>query len=109
MFKTVKRELSIIDNVSTTGTIISNVITTQKGVVTGFHFIWTGTPTGTIDVEISIDGTNWITSGIETVGPAGSAGSEFPELLSAAYYMRAKYIHGSGSGNLTVHYSETSR
>jgi len=107
MFKSVDKNLDIIDNENCAGTIYSQSVDVSKNRVMAFQFIWSGTPTGSIDVEISIDGDNWTSTGISATGAEGSAGSEFVEILSACRFARAKYVHTSGSGNITVHYSGT--
>lgn len=80
---------------------------------------WTGTPTGTISIEVSntykqaADGTvtnagNWTALPSSSFQgtyptPAGSSSNGFLDLFGvSAYAARLVYTAGSGSGNLTV-------
>jgi len=76
--------------------------------VLSFQFVWTGTPTGTIDIELSNDGSTWTPAGLSGSDPAGSAGNAILEIETASKYARAVYSSTSGSGSLSVHYSAKS-
>lgn len=76
----------------------------------GVQFSWTGTPTGTISLEVSnaaspgaSDWTALTISGL--VHPSGSAGSHYIELQLSATWIRAVYTRTSGSGTLTARIS----
>jgi len=74
----------------------------------GLQVVWTGTPTGTLDVQISLDPTNlgWqsipSTSFVPTPAiPSGSAGSNYYELMqTTAAFIRLVYTRTSGTGTL---------
>lgn len=69
-----------------------------------YQLVWTGTPTGTFQVEVSLDGINWTALTLSPVPAAsGSAGSYYVDLnqLSASF-VRIKYVFGSGTGTLTA-------
>lgn len=71
----------------------------------GFQYIWTGTPTGTIALQFSQDGTNWTTMVLSPAitQPAGSAGNDGSNVNQFPYkYIRVTYTRSSGSGSLTV-------
>jgi hypothetical protein len=78
--------------------------------VISFQFVWTGTITGTLDVELSNDGVTWTPALIDTTAldPSGSAGSGVIELETASRFVRSSYIATSGTGNMSVHYSAKS-
>jgi len=84
-----------------------------------YDIAWTGTPTGTFQIQVSntvtlnLDGTlqnagNWTTlptssfSGTYPV-PAGSTSNGFIDVVGTeAYAVRIKYTRSSGTGTLTV-------
>lgn len=81
-----------------------------------FAATWTGTPTGTLAVQASVDGTTWFTIGTTgdgvgfTANPAGSASSAWANVYDVyASYVRVIYTAGSGSGTLTVKYQRKRR
>lgn len=66
---------------------------------------WTGTPTGTLVVQVSLDPTNlgWqtVTFSPTPDQPAGTSGSDYFTLnQTAAAYVRLVYTRVSGTGNL---------
>lgn len=65
---------------------------------------WTGTPTGTLSVEGSIDGINYSDIGASIpTQPAGAAGSVLLNLVDLQFrYARMSYTNATGSGGLTV-------
>lgn len=96
---------------SMAGDLISTVFqpTTQDNI--GFHFIFTGTPTGAFFVDISVDdpaNNNWVTLPISPAPVAsGAAASVYAEInQTTAWYMRARYTRTSGTGTLKIMISE---
>jgi hypothetical protein len=93
--------------VSSTNTIYSNIIGLQQMDVSGIEVAWTGTPTGTISVLVSVSGINWpALSGFNPAitQPSGSAGSTFIQLSpigAAAFYLQ--YTNASGSGTISAY------
>lgn len=71
------------------------------------EFIWTGTPTGTLKIMGSIDGTNFNVP-LATNALTGSAGtypfdlSATPGLITNVGWIQAQYIFTSGTGTLTT-------
>ncbi len=68
---------------------------------------WTGTPTGTLAVQISLDPDNlgWQTVPFTPTPtqPSGSSGSDYFSLnQTSAAYIRLVYTRVSGSGNLSA-------
>lgn len=68
---------------------------------------WTGTPTGTLAVQISLDPTNlgWVTVPYSPTPdqPAGSNGSDYFSLnQTAGTYIRLVYTRVSGTGALSA-------
>lgn len=69
--------------------------------------VWTGTPTGTLAVQISLDpailGWQTITFSPTPDQPAGSSGSDYFSLnQTAAAYIRLIYTRASGTGTITA-------
>lgn len=72
--------------------------------VVGYQLTWTGTPTGTFDIEATVDGTNWEAL---TLSPApqatGAAGGTLISLNQIPYaQVRLKYTRTSGTGSLSA-------
>jgi len=105
----------LIKNASMTGAITSAAVETKQQDNIGIQFNWTGTPTGTFSVMVSLDHKqdaqgnvtvpgNWIPL---TLSPAitatGSANTAYVDLnqLSAAY-IQVVYTPTSGTGTLNV-------
>jgi hypothetical protein len=80
-----------------------------------YQVVWTGTPTGTIAVDVSNDynpqtqvGT-WtdVTASLTPAptNPAGSAGDHAIDANQIPFgWIRLRYVHASGSGQVTVTY-----
>lgn len=70
----------------------------------GYHAVWTGTPTGTITVEATINGTDWDSLTLSpTISLTGAAGSTLISLNQIPYEtVRLKYNRTSGTGTLNV-------
>lgn len=71
----------------------------------GLQLIWTGTPTGTFDVQVSCDNANWTSVTLSPApAAAGSASNAYVDLsLLSAPYMRVVYTKTSGTGSLTIY------
>lgn len=66
-------------------------------------FIWTGTPTGTVKVQVSPDNSTWTDLPSSSQATGGSAGSHTVNFSGSGHrYLRAAYTLSSGSGDLTV-------
>lgn len=73
-----------------------------------YQFLWTGTPTGTLTIQVSnkptpddATDTDWttLTLAVAITQPAGAAGSEFVGLDGLeALWVRPRYVNASGSG-----------
>lgn len=109
----------IINNVSMATSITgpASIIQSLPGI--SYDIEWTGTPTGTFQVQVSntvqigangsiTSAGNWTTLPTSAFtgtypAPAGSAGSGFLDVVGTeAYAVRLVYTAVSGSGNLTV-------
>lgn len=63
--------------------------------------IWTGTPTGTIKLQASNNGTDWIDVPSMTASPAGAAGNARWALADFAdKFVRVVYTAVSGAGSV---------
>jgi hypothetical protein len=79
----------------------------------GIQMVWTGTPTGVIEVQVSMDPDNL---GWETIPfnpsltqPAGAAGTNWAEVnQTTAAYVRLKYTRTSGTGTFNAKISAKS-
>ncbi len=97
------------------GSLTSDVTIIQKISYISYSLVFTGTPTGTFNVQVSndysqnADGTvknagNWVSLVLSaTTTATGSAGTGFIDIDGcAAYAMRLIYTVGSGSGTLNA-------
>ncbi len=94
-----------INGTSMAASITSDAVQFEFGDNVGIQATWTGTPTGTFDVQISLDPANlgWtsVTFSPSPTAPAGAAGSDYFEInQSAAGFVRLVYTRVSGTGAL---------
>lgn len=106
----------VIKSQSMASDVISDVTFIQNVSMVTYDISWTGTPTGTFQVEVSdtyqksADGRsvanagNWTPVPLSiTPGASGSAGNGFIELPAiGANAVRLHYVAGSGSGVLNA-------
>lgn len=102
--KNVALPYQLLDGESMGASITSAATNVTYTDVVGYQLKWTGTPTGTFDVEATVDGTNWEAL---TLSPApqatGAAGGTLINLNQVPYaQVRLKYTRTSGTGNLTA-------
>lgn len=91
---------------ATTATIYSNIIGCRQVDIAGIELVWTGTPIGTITIQVSNSGLNFtaLTFSPGLTQPAGSANNIFVNLGPLGFkYFYIKYINASGSGVLTAY------
>lgn len=91
---------------ASTNVIYSQIIDISRMDDIGLEVTWTGTPTGTFEVDVSDSGVNFYALTFNPVlnQPAGSASGYFVNLTQlAAKYILLKYTNASGSGTLTVY------
>lgn len=90
------------------GNITSNVVAVQTMDNIGVEFVWTGTPTGTINVDISNDKVTWqaitLSPGITPAGGAQNAYLEYNQI--SAPFFRCRYTRSSGTGTLAISVTE---
>lgn len=85
--------------------IVSDPIYLHRKPNYAMHFIYTGSPTGSIYISVSIDGINWVLLDDSTTA-ISAAGDVLYNVSVAGYLMaRAHYSRTSGAGSLTVLYS----
>ena len=79
------------------------LITNNEITYISFQCVWTGTPTGTLVLEGSNDGSNFITLTNMTQALSGSTGSYVFEFIKPTFqFMRIRFQYASGSGSLNV-------
>jgi len=90
--------------VSSTTTYNSLPITSCTATIISAQCVWTGTPTGTLFLQVSNDGTTWSTTAeVFGANPAGGASNTSETWFGNGYKQaRISYTNASGSGNLTV-------
>lgn len=72
-------------------------------IVASLEYVVTGTPTGTLKAQASIDGVVWYDLATLTAALAGAAASGLWNLSDMGYkYVRVTYVFTSGTGVLTV-------
>ena len=95
----------LVNGTSMATSFTSSTVQCQFGDNIGFHIVWTGTPTGTITIQVSMDPDvlgwhDWTFSGTPTQ-PSGSASHSWLEINQAtAGFVRLKYTASSGSGTM---------
>lgn len=68
-----------------------------------FQCIWSGSPTGTLVLEGSNDGTNFISLTNMTQSLSGSSGSYVFEFIKPTFqWMRIRFQYSSGSGSISI-------
>lgn len=102
--------VKFINAASAATNITSQVLQREYSDNVGFQFSWTGTPTGTLVIQGSInynpnDGTgDWETMTLSPVlvAPAGAAGHTWGQITNTTMaYLRAVYTAASGAGTLS--------
>jgi hypothetical protein len=68
------------------------------------HAIWTGTPTGTLSVQVSVNGVDWVAPptalSVAIAGAAGQVVWTMPDLTWKA--VRVIYVRTSGTGTVNA-------
>ena len=67
-----------------------------------FEIVWTGTPTGVIEIQVSNSGDVWEPVN-SVIAPAGAAGQGFVEVETAFKFARMFFDYTSGAGTLSCH------
>lgn len=90
------------------GNLTSSVIKVQTMDNIGIEFVWTGTPTGAINVDISNDQVTWqALTLMPTIAPSGSASNAYLEYnQTSAPFIRCRYNRTSGTGTLFISVTE---
>lgn len=95
---------SVITNGSMAGNLTSAVTDIRYLDDVCYQIVWTGTPTGTFQVQGSLDQVTWNTLSL-TPAPAatGSAGNYLVDLEGLSFpYIRTTYTFTSGTGTLNI-------
>lgn len=90
---------------ASTNVIYSQIVELSRMDVLGLDVSWTGTPTGTLEVLVSVLGSTFtpLTFTPALDQPAGSASSIYINIKSMGFkYAFLRYTNASGSGSLTV-------
>lgn len=95
------------ENLLTNGDMSGNLTSTNLSLLQVFGFsiqaVWTGTPTGTLQLNCSNDGVNWDMVQNSAQSLTGSAGHFTWNVTSSNYrWVQLTYTATSGSGSLTV-------
>lgn len=85
--------------------VTSDPISIESFTCYAMQFVWTGTPAGNITIEHSIDGTTFSTVANTTTAAGGAAGNVLLNIeISAARFVRAKYVRSSSTGTLNGYF-----
>jgi len=94
---------TLVSSAAMTGNVTSGAALLDHMGLAAVHAVWTGTPTGTLKAQASLDGANWIDIPSVTQSLAGSAGGVLWQLTDIGYNnLRVVYTFSSGTGSLTV-------
>lgn len=72
-----------------------------------FHFVWSGTPSGSFRIEASNDGTNFVDMGITIADAAGAMdlGGRLVDITkSAVAFVRPAYTNAASTGVLQCYF-----
>lgn len=110
--KYVIKGIKVIDAGSMAGNLDSGIINTAQGDSSvsfldnlGFQFVWTGNPTGVIEVKASIDGVNFVALDFDPAitQPAGTASNSLANVNQFPFkWIKVVYTRTSGTGSLTA-------
>lgn len=94
---------NLVVNGDMSSNINSNVMPVVQGQIGAIQAIWTGTPTGTLKLQISNDMIVWTDYSGSSVSLTGSAGNFLWNLLSMGYnYIQLIYTASSSTGTLNA-------
>lgn len=95
--------LQIVTDGNMTSNITSDVVDLSKTDGYAVFAKWTGSPNGTIKIQVSVDGSNYVDLDGSTTAVSG-AGDALWEITTAYYdKVRVVFTFTSGSGTLNVH------
>jgi hypothetical protein len=88
-----------LTNITLAGTTSSSLIDISDCSVVAFQAVWTGTsPSGTVTLEGSLNGTTWSTFGASTISVTGASGNGLVNFSPAGMpFVRVTYTHVSGT------------
>src|SRR4051812_28064818 len=83
----------------------SNTIKIKYANLAGIQLNWTGTPTGTINLQGSLDDSTYVTMTLSAaIAPAGSADTGLIDILDTAMpYLKILYTRTSGTGSMNIY------
>lgn len=91
----------IIDAGNMGGNLTSVTLDVSEIRQMGIQEIYSGSPTGSLVIQSSNDGSNWFT---EDTNSISSSGNKMVKLTNIGYkYIRATYTASGGSGSLTIY------
>jgi len=93
----------VITNGDMSGNLTSSIVDVSKINATVFYAKWTGTPTGSIKLQVSIDDVNWVDLPSSSQATGGAAGDFMWNVTDTNYdKIKLVYTFSSGSGTLNV-------
>ena len=97
------KQLDLIPDQAITGSGVSDRVPLFSRQTFSVQFKWTGTLLGTVSLEESVDGTTWGPMAGSSQSTASVPGSHLISYSLAGFpFFRAKYVHISGTGNLSA-------
>lgn len=93
----------IIANGSMTSTITGSIYDMEQSYGYAAAFQWTGTPTGTVKIQQSLDQILWFDVAASSQATGGLSGTFYYENpTSMALFVRPVFVFSSGTGTLNV-------
>ena len=94
-----------IDDVDASKDIFGEKVEIAGQSIVSIQFVWDDKVAGTIDMQVSNNGTTWTDADMGAKGPNGSEGSEMLELKTGSRYVRGVFRSApDSSGYLTAHF-----
>lgn len=99
-------KVHLVEDGDMSGNITSDAVDVRYLDNVAIQLVWTGTPTGTFDIQGTVDGETW--AGLSFGGsPAavGAAGNHLIALNNVPFdQLRVVYTSSAGTGTLQVHF-----
>ena len=103
MSKKVIEPINVLSNGDMSGDLASSISTVKYMDNMAYQCAWTGSPSGTLNVQVSLDGTNWASLSSTGIDVSGGSPQFIDVNQTSAGYIRCIFTHTMGSsGTLNI-------